>query len=163
MIYIKELIPNPVGSDVGRELIKLINQGEEKVDLDGWKLSDLSGKTFLFTNRFILPQQELELKNSETKISLNNDGDTITLYNAVGDKTDVLSYSETYEGEIILAERFNKTLNVEPRSPVPTNGVLQGGLITNNYDLWPLLAAIFISVLAGLIGSFVLKRVYNLR
>lgn len=162
MIYIKELIPNPVGSDVGKELIKLINQSEEKVNLDRWKLSDFGGKNFLFTNKFILPQQELELKNSETKISLNNDGDTITLYNATGDKVDVLSYNQAYEGEIILAERFNKTFNVESRPLVPTNSILQEGLITNNYNLWPLFVAIFISVLAGLIGSFVLKRVYNL-
>lgn len=161
MIYIKELLPNPVGSDTEGEWITLINQGGESASLKGWKLGDESGKIFLLNNKEIPPQQELKLQFSETKISLNNNGDAITLYNSDGKQVDELSYAEASEGETILSARF-KEVSADG-GELAANAVKAGSheIITNDYGWWPLGVGILVAVIAGYIAGFILKKIYK--
>src|SRR3989344_8145152 len=103
MIIIKEVLPNPVGQDTTGEWRTLLNDGSEAVNLRGWSLKDTSGKKFIFGNETILPDQELKLPHSATRINLNNDGDTITLWNAAGEKTDEITYGQASEEEIVVS------------------------------------------------------------
>lgn len=105
MVIIKEILPNPAGKDTAGEWIGVFNVGVSSVNLSGWSLKDTSGKKFVFGQETILPNQELKLPYSATRINLNNDGDTVTLWSAVGEKVDELSYSQTSEEEIVVSSK----------------------------------------------------------
>lgn len=106
MVFIKELLPNPAGKDASGEWIALLNDGEEAVNLHGWWLEDVSGKKFIFGNQTILPHQELQLPYSLTRITLNNDGDTITLWDREAKKIDELIYGQVSEEEIVASSKI---------------------------------------------------------
>jgi len=101
MVIIKEALPNPAGKDAAGEWIGIFNDGASSVNLSGWSLKDASGKKFIFGDQTILPNQELKLPYSATRINLNNDGDTVTLWNAAGEKADELTYGQVSEEEVV--------------------------------------------------------------
>lgn len=110
---IKEFLPNPVGSDKEGEYIKLFNNGQQPISLSGWFIKDASGKTFKLSGE-LGAGQELILKSLETKISLNNNGEQIFLYDNFGKLVDKLSYSgQASEGQVITKQQIttidNKT------------------------------------------------------
>lgn len=159
MVFIKELLPNPAGKDTAGEWITLLNDGEEAASLQGWVVKDAGGKKFLFGNQTILPDQELQLPYSLTRINLNNDGDTITLWNAAGQKVDELSFAQASEEEIIASTKLN---------PSPEAGQLIGdsplaaqafteGIITPK-DISPLLIALGLALLFGIAASLLTKK-----
>ena len=116
MVYIKEVFPNPAGNDAAGEWIKIINTGDSNVSLAGWSVLDASGKSFVFGDgASIAPQNELILPYQETKLTLNNGGDTIILKDAGGHAVDTLIYSSAVSSdELIIADRFIQS--VEPQS-----------------------------------------------
>lgn len=82
-IYINELLPNPVGSDEA-EWIELVNAGDQAVDLAGWKIKDASAKSYTieaadFDAILIGPAGFLIIERSVSGLTLNNDGDLISL------------------------------------------------------------------------------------
>lgn len=161
MIYIKELLPNPVGRDAEGEWIKLINKGEEKIDLSGWQIKDASGKVFTFSSKQMLPEGELRLMFSDTRISLNNDGDKVILYDSGGKELDSLNYGAVSEGETVLAEKFREVVTGQSLKATPNQALTQG-LITESYETWPLLVGVLVACLAGVVGGIILKKVLNL-
>ncbi len=114
MVFIKELYPNPPGSDVGGEWIKLGNDGAEVAPLLGWSLKDASGKTFLFFNERIAGWSELILRNSETKISLGNKGDEVFLYDSRGNIVDRLAYSGVARDGAMVSKNGEFYFSEEP-------------------------------------------------
>ncbi len=108
MILIKELLPNPSGDDTQNEWIRLINVGDTETSLDGLSLVDDGGKVFSLNSVGTLSAGEtIELSRPTTGITLNNDGDTISIRNLEGDTLDQLSYSSNIgEDEMVIAERF---------------------------------------------------------
>jgi DNA/RNA endonuclease YhcR with UshA esterase domain len=114
-VHLNELFPNPVGSDEG-EFIELLVVGGD-VDVSGWKLADESGTTFTFPNGSLFPDGSfivVERKNS--KIALNNDGDTVTLKSADGSVVDVVTYSEAEEGATyaLMSDQWAWTIKPTP-------------------------------------------------
>ncbi len=91
-MVINEFLPNPVGKDQDGEWIELFNNKEGDINLNGWQIKDASGKTFIFKNQKILSNQYAVLDFKTTKISLNNSGETIELYNQKGDLIDKAEY-----------------------------------------------------------------------
>src|SRR3972149_8974559 len=106
MVIIKEVLPNPAGKDTAGEWIGIFNEGVSAVNLSSWSLKDTSGKKFIFGNETILPNQELKFPYSLTRINLNNDGDTITLWNAAGEETDEITYGQVSEEEIVVSSKI---------------------------------------------------------
>lgn len=104
-MIIKEFLPNPVASDQEGEYIKLLNDGPAAVLLNGWKIKDAAGKTYQLSGS--LPGgRELILPYSQTKISLNNNGEKIFLYDSAGKLIDQLSYSgQAEEGRVIVRSK----------------------------------------------------------
>lgn len=86
-VEITELLPDPASpaSDSSDEFIELFNAGGKLVVLDGWKLRDAAGHTALLDGVSLQPGQYLALMSSQTKLSLNNSGDTVALINPVGE------------------------------------------------------------------------------
>ncbi len=120
-MIIKEFLPNPVGPDKDGEYVKIFNDSDKAVNLAGWKISDASGKVFNLSGT-IKSKTELVFFYSQTKISLNNSGETVFLKDSSGKLIDQLGYSGmAEEGKIIIREE--KTL---PNPEFKTGEVLNG-------------------------------------
>lgn len=101
-------MPNPVGDDKAGEFIKIFNDGNQSVSLGGWKLKDTSGKTFNLSGE-IKAGEELSLSYSQTKIVLNNNGETIYLYDGAGKLIDELSYGgAAEEGQVVQRQAIQR-------------------------------------------------------
>jgi len=90
-MIIKSFLPNPVGKDAGGEKITLFNNGSQAVNLSGWWVADAAGKKYILSAT-AAPGREIVLPYRITKISLNNNGETVFLYNNEGRLIDKLSY-----------------------------------------------------------------------
>lgn len=105
-MIVKEFLPNPVGKDAGGEYVTLFNDGDAVSSLSGWKLKDASGKIFSLNGYRLEPGKELKLFSSVTKLSLNNNGETIQLIDVSGTMASELSYvGSAQEGRVIYANR----------------------------------------------------------
>ncbi len=96
-LRIAELLPNPYGTDAGRERITLSNSSDIAVVIDDWKLVDRAGATLLVSGS-VDAQSELEVAIPSngyfSVLPLNNTGDTVWLVDASGDVVDKVSYSK---------------------------------------------------------------------
>lgn len=109
-IIISELLPNPAGSDTAGEWIELHNASDVSQSLAGWSLKDASGKVYSFSDQSVSAHGFLVLPYSTTKISLNNSGDTIFLYDASGALADSFSYAQTMKDDVALARGADGTI-----------------------------------------------------
>ncbi len=104
-MIIKEFLPNPIGADKDGEYIKIFNDSDKVVNLSGWKISDASNKSFNLSGT-IKPKEDLVLFSSKTKISLNNNGETISLFDSNNKLVNKLGYIGTAdEGKIITHQK----------------------------------------------------------
>ena len=161
MIYLKEVLPNPVGRDNDGEWVRLFNDGSEEANLTGWSLKDESGKSFLLTGKSVKSQSELELKYAETKLSLNNDGDTLVLYDSQNKEADKLEYKSVVEGETVTAPRFETTIRESAGSEKILGQISSSQVLNGSYEWWPLLVGLGLAVLAVLVGAAFYKVVRN--
>lgn len=84
------------------EWIELFNQNDFEVDLSGWKISDTAGKTttFIFpTGTKISAKGFLVLNRPATKITLNNDSDTLNFIQPDGNILDKVSFEKAPIGQ----------------------------------------------------------------
>lgn len=162
MVYFKEVLPNPTGLDTDGEWIKIINTGNEQKNLSGWSISDKSGKTFLFSSlipdkRKISSQEELVLPHRITGISLNNNGDTLTIRSESGKIEDTLLYTgPVSDDEIVFGEMF--VPETEANVSLSQN-LANLGADSSTLMIAPILTAVFISVIFGVAVSFLTREV----
>lgn len=159
MIYIKSALPNPTGPDAAGEWIRLFNDGTTDASLKGWTIKDGGGKKFIFGDKTMKPGEELQLNYTETKLSLNNSAETITLYDDKGAEIDKLQYNSVSEGETILVPRFQIAKEVKADSALALNQITSSQTIHGNYEFWPLLLGLVLAILAGFIGAAFYKRI----
>lgn len=124
-IIINELLPNPQGSDEENEWIELKNISNKTVDLTGWEISDASGKSAKLTrdkygSLFINPGDFFLLRRTQTKISLNNNGDTIYLKNK-GKVIDSVDYTGSPEGKSWALSSSGKWYWADESTPAQEN------------------------------------------
>ncbi|MFA6495053.1 MAG: lamin tail domain-containing protein [Candidatus Paceibacterota bacterium] len=117
-VTISELLPNPAGSDTAGEWIELHNTGDVAQSLAGWSLKDASGKTHVFKTESMPAHGFLVLPYSTTKISLNNSGDTIFLYDGSGTLVDSFSYAQTMKDDVALVHNVSGNIVVTTQ-PTP--------------------------------------------
>jgi PKD repeat protein len=99
-IVINELLPDPKGTDTEGEFIELNNTTENPIDLQGWQLSDASGKTYTFKDSTnINANGFLVIFYNQSQMTLNNDTDTIQLVDNKGGIQDQISYKDSVEGK----------------------------------------------------------------
>jgi hypothetical protein len=86
-IEITELLPDPASplADADDEFIELYNPGVTSVNLTGWKLTDAAGHSAKLDGTVIGAGQYLALYSAQTKLSLNNSGDIISLVAPAGE------------------------------------------------------------------------------
>lgn len=101
-IVINEIIPSPAGEDKLEEWLEILNKNNEEIDLSGWKIQDTKGAITTYTfpeGTLIGPKGFLILARPTTKITLNNDGDSLNLIQPNGEITDTVTYEKAVEGE----------------------------------------------------------------
>jgi len=110
-IKITALMPNPEGDDSGKipggEWIEVYNSANMSVNLSGLSFYDNGGHQLRI---FLNNTAELNVggfsyskiyRNGDTRFSLNNDNEIITLKDSYGNAIDVVSYNTSKEGSIL--------------------------------------------------------------
>ncbi len=98
-IVISEIFPNPRGDDSQEEFIELYNKSDRVINLKGYALSDSSDKRFeIKENKKIKPFEYLAFKRKDTKIVLNNSGDSVRLFKPQGKRAvEAIKYNRAEE------------------------------------------------------------------
>ncbi len=104
-IKINEVLADSTEPDATGEFIELYNSGNQALDLKGWVLDDenLVDKYFYTfknpnLNYLLEPGHYLTFFRPETKITLNNEGDTVNLFNSQKDEIDSFTFESTSMG-----------------------------------------------------------------
>ncbi len=119
-IIINEILPSPEGADNTEEWIEIFNQNNFEVNLSNWQITDTLGKIEIYKfpeETKISSQGFLVLPRSITKITLNNDGDSLNLIWPNGKIIDQISYEKTRRGE-----SYNRTPTSWVWNPILTPG-----------------------------------------
>ncbi|MDP2741070.1 MAG: helix-hairpin-helix domain-containing protein [bacterium] len=106
-IVFNEVLPSPEGADDTEEWIEVFNKNNFEVDLSGWKIQDIKGAitTYIFPkNTKITSQGYLVFKRPETKITLNNTEDGLSLLTPDEKSTDSLIYNNA-----VRSQSYNRT------------------------------------------------------
>ncbi|NCO15246.1 hypothetical protein COW77_02285 [Candidatus Wolfebacteria bacterium CG18_big_fil_WC_8_21_14_2_50_39_7] len=130
-MLINEFFPNPVGKDADGEWIELFNNGQETVNFSGWQIKDASGKTFIFSgqggsatggkNQELGPAGYLLLDYKTTKISLNNNGETLFLYDQNGALIDKAEFTGSAPEGKSLIRKNNQFVFTDKPTPAKAN------------------------------------------
>jgi hypothetical protein len=92
-LMFSSVLPNP---DNGDEWIELFNNSSGDIDLDGYTILDKSEKSYKIASLVIRSQEKLKI--SPKTISLNNEGDTISLLDKSFNRVDIIIYGESKKG-----------------------------------------------------------------
>ncbi len=95
-ILISEVYPSPQSGE--NEWIELYNFSDDSINIGSWVLED-STKRYTISKSIIEPGEYFVLEGSLLKISLNNSGEKLTLYNPNGEIIDTFEYTETPKGK----------------------------------------------------------------
>jgi PKD repeat protein len=91
-IVINEILPNPKGDDSEKEFIELKNLNNFDVELVNWYLQDSSNRKFKISSK--IPKNGfLVIFRKDSKITLNNSGDCVKLFQPDGTLVDSVCYS----------------------------------------------------------------------
>jgi hypothetical protein len=98
-VYLNEILPNPKGGEK-EEFIEILNSEQGPVDLFGWTIRDGSktGKYIFKGHVEIDSGKYLAIYRPDSKITLNNSKESVTLYNPQGEITSSVSYDKSFEG-----------------------------------------------------------------
>jgi len=168
-MIINEFLPNPVGKDADAEWIKLLNNGESEVNLAGWQIKDASGKTFIFKNQTLRPGEYAVFDYKTTKISLNNNGETLFLYSPDGQLIDKAEYvGNAPEGKSLIRQNNQFVFTNEPTPGgankleeliAPTNFTeAQSNQLNKNINLTNLFIGLFSALILAFIFTFIVKK-----
>jgi hypothetical protein len=113
-IILSEIYPYPLE---GGEFIELYNTTDKDIDMSDWKLSDLAKS---YTLSGIIPAKGHRVWNQdESKISLNNSSETITLTDNYNQIQSIISYTKARKGlsYIPLLQNWGWTNTLTPNAP----------------------------------------------
>ncbi|HEX9664719.1 MAG TPA: lamin tail domain-containing protein, partial [Patescibacteria group bacterium] len=118
-IMITEVLPNPAGSDSG-EWLELYNPNDFEIDLTGWRIDDEEGgsRPHKIKDTVIGPRQYLVLPRQQTKLALNNSGDSVRLFdpnNTLIDLTDYEAARENSSWALSDDYEWSWTANLTPQ------------------------------------------------
>lgn len=100
-LKIESFLPN-AEKGVSEEFIRLINESNQRVCLNGWQLDDITGsgsKPFTIKGGAIAPGGMRTFRKSESGLSLNNSNDCVNLINPMGENADRICYTKTHKNE----------------------------------------------------------------
>lgn len=89
-VVIVAVLPDPAGTDRGRELVTLLNTTPAAIDLTGWTLTDAAGGRMRLAGK--LESGSATQLAADGTVQLRNLGDTLVLLNPAGAVVDKISY-----------------------------------------------------------------------
>jgi len=121
-LILTELFPDPASpqTDNSDEFIEIYNPNDFPVSLKGWSLQDSTANTYWFSSEQIAAGSYLAIYSKDSNISLNNDGDVVSLFNPSGQLVDQTSnYGNAKEGLSwgLTASGWGWTVSPTPSSP----------------------------------------------
>jgi hypothetical protein len=182
-MIISEFLPNPIGKDAEGEWIELFNDSENAVNLNGWQIKDASGKTFFFKNK-IDPGEYLVFDYKTTKISLNNNTETLFLYDPKGNLIDKAEFvGAAPEGKSLIRQNSQFIFTDEPTpgaanklsrqgeakmtpNQFPQNESIipntfteaQNNQLNKNINLTNLFIGLFLALVLAFVFTFIVKK-----
>lgn len=108
LLVISELLPNCSGPDKDCEFIELYNPESREVSLEGWQLTDLRIYYHFSEDITINANEYLVIERSQSKITLNNGGDTLYLLDPTGQIINGVTYEKA---SVDLS--FSRELNLD--------------------------------------------------
>lgn len=98
-VYLNEILPNPKGTDTGKEFVEIYNAEDEQIDLTGWTLKYASSTYHFPDGTKIDPGKYLAILNgTDFKFSLGNSGErTLALFDKDDKKASAVSWSGAKE------------------------------------------------------------------
>jgi hypothetical protein len=98
-LFLASALPNPESVDGGKELVILLNRGEETAHLSGWKLriGHTTVSTFALTGD-LAPREQRIIFSSEMKIALPNSIGHVTLVSPYDDEVSTIAWEKAEEG-----------------------------------------------------------------
>jgi len=172
-MIISEFLPNPVGKDTDGEFIELFNDDLKPINLSGWKIKDASGKTFIFKNQTIGAGEYITLSYKTTKITLNNDAETLFLYDSSGNLIDKAEFSGSApEGKSFARQNSQFVLTSQPTPGkinilnIPTSSLTSAEIVPNNsttvintsVNSVGLLIGFLIAMALAILSIFILRK-----
>ncbi|MBI2415813.1 MAG: lamin tail domain-containing protein [Candidatus Kerfeldbacteria bacterium] len=117
-IMLSELLPDPAGSDATDEWIELYNAGQADVNLYDWQITDASNDYTFSDVSTITTGGYIVLPVTDSGISLNNSGETISLLDPAGEVIDTVTYEAATTGEsyVYLNDTWQWTTTLTPGS-----------------------------------------------
>jgi hypothetical protein len=101
-VVIESLLPDPAGSDRELEEVTLKNKGAAPVEVSDWMIRDRSGRIWALSNvGAIEAGQCISVQRQGMPMSLDNDGDEITLVDGQNRPQDTFTYTGSVEGVAI--------------------------------------------------------------
>jgi DNA/RNA endonuclease YhcR with UshA esterase domain len=95
------LYPNTTGSDETEEYVEIQNVGDAPVDLLGWMIEDGSTDRFTMKDSLVIDAGDtVRLLRTQTKITLNNGGDTLELIAPDETVVDKMTYGNAAKGKM---------------------------------------------------------------
>lgn len=98
-IQLSELLPDPSGSDSTDEWIELSNASSTTVDLYGWAVTASDDSYMIKESTEIAGNGYVILPITQTSLSLNNSGETVTLVDPAGELMDSVTFTDAPTGE----------------------------------------------------------------
>ncbi len=108
-ITFNEILPSPEGADSENEWVEVFNQNNFEVNLSGWKIKDSEGAVATYSfpeGTKISGLGYLTISREESKITMNNDKDSLSLLQPDGKIADTISY-----GKAPLGQSYNRNKN----------------------------------------------------
>jgi hypothetical protein len=154
MVRIKGFLPNPIGRDSEGEYVVLINESREAVNISGWTLTNARGKKFILSG-VLEVGEEINLGIKQTKVNLVNTGETVSLFDSVGNLVDQLGYvGNAIEGRMILK---NSELTEELRLELMDELAKEDFLAQPRDFIGSVFLGVFLALILTGIGMYVIK------
>jgi hypothetical protein len=156
-MIIKSFLPNPVGKDTEGEEIILSNDSADTVSLRGWYVKDEAGKIYVLSST-VEPDGEIVLSYKQTKIPLNNNSETIYLYDRSNNLIDQLSFvGQAKEGLIVTREGSEE--GVYGRAELLEDWIMPQGLINGKSQLPSFFLTMFVlAVIFASVSVYAYKK-----
>lgn len=125
-IFINSFLPNPAGPDTYDEWIEVCNSGSEPANLSEWILDDIAeggSKEYIIKNIEIGADGDecIKFYRKETKISLNNNGDSVRILNPAGEVADEVIYNKNVKDEeAIYSQKSVKSVKSKVENSLKT-------------------------------------------
>ncbi|MDD3793701.1 MAG: PKD domain-containing protein [Candidatus Gracilibacteria bacterium] len=129
--YFTEIMPN-VAEETIDEYVQITYDGNGVNNLNGYKLSDKTGKEYIFGDDLFLPDESKKYYRPQTMVVLNNSDEEVYLKDSSGKLVDSFYYTTSTKGEAIKIEK-DINLGEEIIEDTETNsGEIQEGDLQEN-------------------------------